>query len=311
MRILIIKPSSLGDVVHALPAVNLIRRRFPDAHITWLINDSLASLFKKCPVIDELILFPRHDASRMPALLRRLRQMRFDTVIDLQGLLRSGILTWASGASRRIGLSFAREGSRLFYNEIIPVEQEHAVERNLRVAAYFGCDTCSVEFPLGLDGQISARPFIAINPSARWPTKLWGDERFGELVRRLPQERVVVTGSASEAVRLDRIAQGARNLAGKTDLSELAEIYRQCAVVITNDSGPMHLAAAVGTPVVAIFGPTDPALTGPYGSQHVVLRAGVACSPCLKAVCKHRPRLECMTKITVEQVLAAAQRFLG
>ena len=108
------------------------------------------------------------------------------------------------------------------------------------------------------------------------------------------------------AIRL-RLAQGCLNLAGKTDLAQLAELYRRCALLITNDSGPMHIAAAVGTPVVAIFGPTDPALTGPYGKQHVVLRAGIPCSPCLKPYCTHTPRMECMSLVTVEQVLAAVK----
>jgi ADP-heptose:LPS heptosyltransferase len=131
------------------------------------------------------------------------------------------------------------------------------------------------------------------------------------LVRRLPSKRVVLTGSVADRPRCELIAQGCRNLAGGTDLFQLAELYSRCAVVITNDSGPMHLAAAVATPVVAIFGPTDPALTGPHGKQHVVLRSGIPCSPCMKDHCTHTPRMECMTLVTVEQVLAAAEPFLG
>ena len=310
MRILIIKPSSLGDVVQALPAVNLIRRRFPDAHFSWLINDDLASLLKNCPIINERIEFRRRDYTHFPALLRRLRRERFDIAIDLQGLLRSGIMAWATRAPRRVGLSDAREGARFFYNEIVNVPRAHAVDRYLLAAKHLGCDAGPVEFPFGLSPIINRRSLIAINASARWPTKLWGDDQFTELVRRLPRERVVLTGSVAESDRIERIAQGCRNLAGKTELLELAELYAQCCVVITNDSGPMHLAAAVGTPVVAIFGPTDPALTGPYGKQHIVLRAGIPCSPCFKDYCTNKVVMECMEKITVEQVLAAAQRFL-
>ncbi|MEI6083622.1 MAG: glycosyltransferase family 9 protein, partial [Verrucomicrobiota bacterium] len=177
-------------------------------------------------------------------------------------------------------------------------------------AKHLGCDAGPIEFPLGLEGRAPSRPLIAINASTRWATKLWGDEKFAELIRQLPRDRVVLTGSAAESDRLDGIAQGRRNLAGKTDLLELAELYRQCAVVITNDSGPMHLAAAVGTPVIAIFGPTDPALTGPYGRQHTVLRAGIPCSPCFKDYCTNAVPMECMKKVTVEQVLAVAKPFL-
>ena len=311
MRILIIKPSALGDVVHALPTINRIRQRFPDAHIAWLVNDALASLLKHSPIINEVIPFPRHQYAELPALVHRLRQYRFDIVIDLQGLLRSGLMSRLTRAPRRIGLSDAREGARFFYNEIVDVPRAHAVDRYLLAARHLGCEAGSIEFPLGVSAQIKSEGLIAVNPSARWETKLWGNDKFAELVRRLPRERVVLTGSSGERDTIERIAQGSRNLAGQTDLFQLAELYRRCAVVITNDSGPMHIAAAVGTPVVGIFGPTDPALTGPYGKQHVVLRAGIPCSPCFKGHCVNPVLMECMKLITVEQVLAAAKPFLA
>jgi lipopolysaccharide heptosyltransferase I len=312
MRILIVKPSSLGDVVHALPTVARIRAKYPDAHIAWLINDTFAPLLQRCPLINEIIPFPRHSYTKLPGFFQRLRSARYHLVVDLQGLFRSGIFSVVTGAPRRIGLSDSREGARLFHNEVVRVPRSHAVDRYLKAADYLGCPLSPVEFPLGLPHEESAGPkLIAVNPSARWKTKLWGDDKFAELIRRLPRERVVLTGSAADAERCERIAQGARNLAGKTSLLELAGLYRQCAVLITNDTGPMHIAAAVGAPVVAIFGPTDPALTGPYGKKHIVLRAGVDCSPCLQDSCRHQPPMECMEKVTVEQVLAAAQRFLA
>ena len=309
MRILIIKPSSVGDVVQALPTVNLIRQKFPDAHISWLINDSLASLLKNCPLINDRVEFHRHALLKFPALLFRLGRGHFDLVVDLQGLLRSGLMTWATRAPRRIGLSDAREGAGLFYNEVVKVPRAHAVDRYLCAARHLGCDAGPVEFPLGVAPQIKSEGLIAVNPSARWKTKLWGDDKFADLVRQLPSKRVVVTGTVADRPRCEFIARGCRNLAGGTSLLDLAELYARCAVVITNDSGPMHIAAAVGTPVVAIFGPTDPALTGPYGKQHVVLRAGIPCSPCLKDHCTHTPRMECMTLVTVDQVLAALKPF--
>jgi heptosyltransferase-1 len=295
MRILIIKPSSLGDVVHALPTVNLIRRKFSDAHISWLINDTLSSLLKHCPLINQRIEFPRHRYAKLPDLLRRLRRERFDLVVDLQGLLRSGLLSWATGAPRRIGLSDAREGAHLFYTETVAVARAHAVDRYLLAAKHLGCNAGPVEFALGLEGRAPSRPLIALNPLARWETKIWGDDNFSALLDHLPAERVVLIGSAAERDRIERINRGrARNLAGQLDLYELAGLYRQCAVVITNDTGPMHLAAAVGTPVIALFGPTDPALVGPYGPGHTVLRSP---SGDIRA-------------ITLEQVLAVAKPFL-
>ncbi|HUJ11677.1 MAG TPA: glycosyltransferase family 9 protein [Verrucomicrobiae bacterium] len=311
MRILVIKPSSLGDVVHALPAVSLIRRHFPEAHIAWLIRDSLVSLLKNCPIINERIKFRRHEMATFPSLLWQLHRGRFDMVIDLQGLFRSGVMAAAARAPRRIGLSDAREGARWFYNEVVPVQRAHAIERYLLAAKHLGCEMTPVEFPLGISSRVRTEGLIAVHPSARWKTKLWGDSRFAELVRRLPSQRVIVTGSVADRQRCDWIAQGRRNIAGGTDLFELTELYSRCSVVITNDSGPMHIAAAVGTPVVAIFGPTDPELTGPFGKQHVVLRAGIACSPCLKDHCSHTPRMECMSLVTVDQVLAAAKPFIS
>ena len=322
MRVLIIKPSSLGDIIHALPAVNLIRHRYPDAHLAWLVNTNFASILQNCPLVDEIIPFPRHELRQLPALVQRLRQNRYNLVIDLQGLLRSGLLTALTGARRRIGFAptFAREGAHFAYNEIVPVGRPHAVDRNLLVARYLGCDmTAPIEFPLGstdacrrsvtaLLAGVTAP--IAVNPATRWPTKFWGDDKFAALIRQLPAARIILTGAAAESARIAAIAPACRNLAGQTDLAQLTEVYRRCAVVITNDSGPMHLAAAVGTPVVAIFGPTDPAITGPYGKQHRVLRAGIACSPCLNPKCRHTPRMECMTLVTVEQVLAAVRPLL-
>ena len=311
MRILVIKPSSLGDVIHALPTVARLRHRYPAAHLAWLINAELSPLLDRCPVINDRILFHRRTAATWLPLLRQLRGGRFDLVVDLQGLARSGIFAVATRAPRRLGLGDAREGARLAYTETVPVTRAHAVDRYLRVADHLGCEPLPVEFPLGLEGRAPSRPWIGINPSARWPTKLWGDDKFAELVRQLPRDRVVVTGTAADRQRCERIAQGVRNLAGKTSLLELAETYRQCAVVITNDSGPMHLAAAVGTPVVAIFGPTDPALTGPYGSGHVVCHTGIPCSPCLKDRCRHERPMECMETVSVEQVLAAVASVRG
>ncbi len=322
MRVLIIKPSSLGDIIHALPAVSLIRRRYPDAHLAWLVNDGFTSLLQNCPLVDEIIPFPRHEFRKLPALVKRLRKNRYNLVVDFQGLLRSGLLAVATGAGRRVGFAapLAREGARFAYNETVPVTCPHAVDRNLLIARHLGCDmTVPIEFPLGTTDAcrqsaaallVGIAAPIAINPASRWPTKFWGDDKFAALIRQLPAERIILTGAANEAERIAGIAPLCRNLAGKTDLAQLTEVYRRCSVVITNDSGPMHLAAAVGTPVVAIFGPTDPSLTGPYGKQHRVLRAGIACSPCHSQQCRHAPRMECMDQVTVEQVLAAVRPSL-
>lgn len=341
MKILIVKPSSLGDVIHALPTVNLLRRHFFHAKISWLINDSLADILNESPVVDEVIPFQRkrwgqpHRLGEFFGLLRELRARKFDLVVDLQGLLRSGIITRATGAKQRVGLSDAREGAKHFYTETvkIPTPRLHAVDRYLLAAQHLNAGREPIQFPLGhpatarvaVDKLVGGEGrFIALNPSARWASKLWGEASFGALAASVagefPDTKIVFVGGGDDCARVESVARASRlrpeqiiNAAGRTSLSELTELLRRCAALVTNDSGPMHIAAAVGTPVVALFGATDPALTGPYshgGIHHKIVRSGVACSPCLKPHCHHTPRMECMTKIEPPQVLRELQSAL-
>jgi len=341
VKILIVKPSSLGDVIHALPTVNLLRRHFFHAKISWLINDALADILNECPLVDEVISFRRRRwgqpqrVGEFIGFLSDLRHRQFDLVVDLQGLLRSGAITRMTGAKRRVGLSDAREGARHFYNDIvkIPTPHMHAVDRYLLASQHLNAGREPVQFPLGhpkaardaVDQLLGGDGrFIAVNPSARWESKLWAEKSFGELaalvVKEFPETKLIFIGGAEDRARVESVAQASRllpdqfiNAAGRTSLSELTELLRRCAALVTNDSGPMHIAAAVDTPVVALFGATDPALTGPYshgGIHHKVLRSGIPCSPCLKPRCHHTPRMECMTKIEPQQVLRELQSAL-
>jgi lipopolysaccharide heptosyltransferase I len=334
VKILIVKPSSLGDVIHALPTVNLLRRHFFHAKISWLINDTFADILSECPVVDEVIPFRRkrwgqpHRVGEFIGFLRELRGRKYDLVVDLQGLFRSGIVTRATGAKQRVGLSDAREGAKHFYTETvkIPTPHMHAVDRYLLAAQHLNAGREPVQFPLGhpkpaqeaVDKLLGGDArFIAVNPTARWASKLWGEQSFAELasivVKEFPETKVIFIGGNEDRARVESVARASRlrddqfiNAAGRTSLSELTELLRRCAALVTNDSGPMHIAAAVGTPVVALFGATDPALTGPYlhgGIHHKVLRSGIPCSPCLKPHCHHKPRMECMTKITPNEVM--------
>jgi ADP-heptose:LPS heptosyltransferase len=206
LNILLIKPSSLGDVVHALPTANLLRRNFPKARIAWLINDTLVGLLKNCPVIDVIIPFYRERWRRIARwsefllYLRKLSQQQFDLTIDLQGLFRSGVLARGSGAPRRIGLSDAREGARYFYTETVPIPARvtHAVDRYLGTIRHLGFETAPIEFPFGHNSEDRAAvddllrnagagdlPLIALSPSARWENKCWPIESYAELVREL------------------------------------------------------------------------------------------------------------------------------
>ena len=334
-RILIIKPSSLGDVVHALPTVAALRRRFPSARITWLVKREWAAALEGNPHLDEVLALDLSPKG-WPAAWRAVRAGRFDTVLDLQGLLRSALLGWVSGAPVRIGFANGREGSPWFYTERVPVPSPsmHAVDRYLLTAKYLGADPGEVkpsDFPLPHDAQAEARievllaatgvpagdMLVAMNPSARWNTKRWPTESFAAVGDRLQQDRasrVVLIGGRDEGHVGKQVMRAMRtapiDLMGQTTLKELIALLRRARLLITNDSGPMHLAAAVGTPVIALFGPTDPARTGPYGVGHTVLRSGVPCSPCFSRRCTNAIELECLTSIRPENVIGAAMRLL-
>ncbi len=330
MKILVVKPSSLGDIIHALPVVRILRHACPRADIAWLVNDGFAPILEGSPVINRLIPFARRRYATLDGcldlvhLLGALRRERFDWVIDLQGLLRSGLITLFTGARRRTGLSDGREGSTNCYNEHIkvPAHRMHAVDRYLLLARQLGLDVDRVEFPLAPDPRGPKAPresLILINPGARWVTKRWPASRFSELIAclaaRWPDHRIAILGSADERLPAEAIARGAHApvevLAGRTTLPQLMDLMRRAKLVVTNDSGPMHLAVAVGTPVVGIMGPTNPRLTGPYpASNHIVLYAATPCSPCLKGECKPPKELECMTAIAVSDVVSAADRLM-
>jgi lipopolysaccharide heptosyltransferase I len=329
VKILIVKPSSLGDVIHALPTVRILRRAYPGAHIAWLVNTELAPLLDACPVVNRVIRFPRRDfgrPARWPSLVsffRELRRERFDWTVDLQCLLRSALTARLSGAPRRTGLSDGREGSTRFYTEIIklPPPPMHAVDRYLMLPRQLGLEVDGVEFPLTKAKVFLRDPLILINAFARWPTKRWPAGRFSALLdalaKRWPDHRLALIGSTDERPVAERIAAGARAkadvLAGRTSLPELITLIRRARLLISNDTGPMHLAVAVNTPVVAIHGPTDPLRTGPYppnGANHIVLRSLIECSPCLRPRCTHTPAMECMDKIAVGQVVAATETLL-
>jgi lipopolysaccharide heptosyltransferase I len=330
VKILVVKPSSLGDIIHALPTVRILRRAFPQSHIAWLVNENFAPILDGCPVINHVIPFARHRYNtphgmmELAHLLAALRRERFDWAIDLQCLLRSSLVTLATGARRRTGLADGREGSTNFYNEHIkiPASNMHAVDRYLMVPRQLGIAVDNVEFPLAPDPRgpkAGLEKLILINPGARWPTKRWPAPRFGELLARLaavwPDHRLAIIGSADERITADSIAAAAHApvevLAGRTTLPQLLDLMRRSALLISNDSGPMHLAVAVGTPVVAIFGPTNPRHTGPYpASTHAVLRTSLPCSPCLKSQCNEPEPMKCLNDIEVEQVVAAAERLM-
>ncbi len=330
MKILIVKPSSLGDIIHALPTVRILRRAYPQAHISWLVNDNFAPLLDGCPIIDRVIPFARRRLGRLGALqetlhfARSLRAGGFDWAVDLQCLLRSALLCRASGAPRRTGLADGREGSTCFYNEIIklPPPPAHAVDRYLMLPRQLGLEVDRVEFPLAGAPVAEREKLILLNPGARWASKRWPASQFAALLdalaARWPDHRLALLGSTDERPLAESVAASATAkadiLAGRTSLPELTALMRRARLMISNDTGPLHLAVAVGTPTVSMFGPTDPRLTGPYppqGGNNIVLTTKTDCGTCFKPDCRHTPELQCMIFITVEKVAAAVERLLN
>lgn len=342
VNILIVKPSSLGDIVHTFPAVGLLRACFPDCHISWVVNDSLRQLVQICPYVDRLLVFQRSrwgKVRRWPELQgfwREMRERRYDVALDFQGLLRSGLMSVASGARRRVGFSHAREGSALFYTErvVISPEMRHAVDKNLalvraalpvtgkptptRFVTEPGCAD-RTEALLLRHGVRSGERLVTVVPSARWQSKVWPASYYAEVidhvVRRLPSAKICLVGAAAELGIGQAVVDACReaspiNLMGKTDLGGLVEVYRHTGVLLTNDSGPMHLAAEAGVPVVALFGPTDPARTGPYGEGHVVFNASCNGVPCMKRECPHPPAA-CHRAVSAEDVADAVVSARG
>lgn len=317
-RILIVKPSSLGDVVHGLALLDRISECFPQAEIDWVVARGLEGLLEDHPLITRLWVIDKDKWKRLSSIGGMLSELgnistsmkarQYDLTIDIQGLFRSGVIAWLSGGKIRLGLGDAREGSQLFYTHVTtPTGPKHAVDRYLDVARHIGCPATEVRFPLLIepyDLEHSGQ-YAVIVPGARWQTKRWPPRRFGELAASLPMQSFIV-GSQGDAWLADTVARNskgmARSLAGKTTLKELASVLNGASFVVTNDTGTMHMAAGLQRPVIAIFGPTDPNKTGPYGSMHSVLTKSIPCSPCRKK--DHCPELHCMNAVTVDDVIA-------
>ena len=325
-KILMVKPSSLGDIVHSLPVLNVLKGCFPDATIHWVVAKGLEGLLEDHPMIDKLWIINKDDwkkidkvkttAHELITLFRKLKAERYDLVIDLQGLMRSGIIAASTRAPMRIGFAEAREGSTMFYTHKVRGGRNlHAVDRYLKIVEFLGCDIPMVRFPLPMHDlssllSIPSEDYVVLIPGARWSTKKWEPRLFGELASKLPVRSVVI-GSRSDIKDADTIVSLSRDnavsFAGKTTIRELIDLIQNARCVVSNDSGPMHIAAALNVPVVALFGPTDPQRTGPHGKGHTVIRAEVECSPCLKKRCKD---MKCMKEISVERVMKEVKRLV-
>lgn len=325
----------MGDVVHALPFLHAVRRRWPRASISWVINRGLANLLEGHPDLDELILFDRprpalawRSLQAFGGFLSDLRGRRFDLVLDLQGLLRSGVMSGATRAKVRWGLAESREGARWFYHVAQPTGPRgtHAVERLLRLAESLGASARPASFHVPVTEtdreSIRARighlphPRLAMHLGARWVTKRWPVEHFAEIARRASQTfqaGLVLVGGPEDRALADACASSLGgspvvDLCGGTTLRQLAAVSEQVDLLLSNDSGPLHLAAAMGTPVIGIYLCTSPSMTGPYGAHGQVVQTGVACAAsCLKQC----PDRICTRELTPDRVWPVVRRALA
>jgi heptosyltransferase I len=337
LKILILKPSSLGDVIQALPVLRLLKLHFPKSEIYWWIDSGLAPLLEKDPDLAGIFLFyrnrwasPLHWGEMLKSILE-MRRKNFDWVIDLQGLARSATFAWLANGALTVGVADYREGAPGFYDLAVPrpSRETHAVDWYLNVVKSLDVPVHNnfiwlqpdLETQNAIQNKWAANQsrWIVINPGARWLNKRWPAEYFAELVKRLAEQnrdsRFVVLGGKEDRQLGEMIAQAeptrCLDLTGKTSLREMVEWIRLSDLIVTNDTGPMHVGAALGKPVVAMFGPTNPNRTGPYGQIDRALRIDLACSPCLKDVCAYGKPMECLRAITPQFVEREIQRRLS
>jgi lipopolysaccharide heptosyltransferase I len=326
-RIALLKPSALGDIVHSLPVLTALRRRFPGAHISWVVNRAYEPLLIGHPDLNETIAFDR-GATRSgwwsgfrtwSRFLRDLRRRGFDLVVDLQGLLRTGVMAIATGAPRRVGLSSAREGATWFYTDAVPVachDETHAVDRYWLVAEALGVGDGPKRFHVPVPEAARAwareqlrgcpRPWLAVGVGSRWLTKRWPPQHFAALTQWALERfggTAVFVGGREEAALAQEARQQligpARDLTGRTSLPQLAAVLEQADVMLANDTGPLHLAVALGRPVIAPYTCTKVRRTGPYHAAGGAVESGVWCQG---SYLKRCPRMECMAELTPDRL---------
>lgn len=323
-RIAIVKLGAIGDVVNSLPFVNRLRRGYPDAEITWIIGPAAHALVAGHRAVDRFLVFDARRRAAWPEFLRTLRAHEFDLAIDLQRILKSGLVVRASGARTRLGFDRARckEASWLFTNHRIPANARPGVtvEQYLEFADALACPPSAPEWHLPFDVVAGPEPGelrVVVNVGASKPANRWPVEKWAQLCERLSTElgaRVHLSGGAVDRADTRAVREQCRaplvDRAGELSLKQTAGLIHSAALFIGGDTGPLHIAAALGTPCVALFGAADPARTGPMGQAHGVVRHVVPCSPCRRRTCNVAGH-PCMRDLDVELVFARARECLG
>jgi heptosyltransferase-1 len=327
VKILIVRLGAIGDIVHTVPVAAALRRAHPDATIDWLVERRHRAVVALFPVTDRVIpIEPAGPWLATVQVVRDLRAARYDAVLDAQGLLKSAVLARLAGGARTIGFArpWLREPvSARFYTEVVDATGTvHVVERNLRLLRAFGLDDPRIETPLrALDATVADDVVAAegarygiVNPGAGWPNKQWPPERWGQVVAEIQRRHgfpwIVVWGPGEEGLAraVEEASAGVAMMAPPTTVEDLVALIERATIVLAGDTGPLHLAAAAGTPVVGVFGPTDPARNGPWSEADVSLSRFASCQ------CHHKRRCSaarwCLESVSVEEMVDAVERRL-
>lgn len=327
-RLLVVRLGSLGDLVHTLPAVAAIRRAYPRLEIDWLVDSVHRDLLALVPILSNVVALRDRTVGAWLEARRALRARRYDVALDFQGLVKSAGLARLSGARRVLGFdraSLREPWAARFYTERVEVgEGRHVIEKNLRLAAAVGAKSGDLEFPIApVQSEATAvleRRHIAhyalLNPCAAWPNKRWPAERFGRLAKILRDRHgltsVVLWGP--DEGRLAQLVVGASDdaamAAPETKLPDLVALARGAKLIVSGDTGPLHIAAALGVPAVALFGPTNPKRNGPWRVDDISLSRYEPCSCHYERACRREKRQWCLATITVEEVAEAIQKRL-
>lgn len=327
-RFLIVRLGSLGDVIHAIPAAAALRRRYPEARIDWAVDPAYVSLLGLATGIDERVpVDPRGPRAAMLSTMARLRRQRYDATLDLQGLLKSAVLARSAGARRTIGFTrphLREPGARFLYTEQVdPGGAVHVIDKNLRLVGALDVTDTRVLFPLEVPRTAVADAaaascgrdgYVLINPGAAWPNKRWPPERFGALARTMRDRRglrsLIVWGPGESAMAetVLRESGGAAELSPPTSIPDLFAIAQRARLLVSGDTGPLHIGGAVGTPIVGLFGPTRWERNGPWSPADAIVTRYEGCHCHYERRC--RLSTPCIDDISVDEVMTAAERRL-
>lgn len=341
MKILIVRLSALGDIVHALPVLAAIKQAVPDAKVDWLVEENYASILAIASGLHRRIIVRARRSFETPdtisfgglsgyhAAAKYLWNQDYDVALDLQGLIKSSIWARISFANRVVGFDGANlrepQAAFLYSETVTPLDASHVIRKNLSILQALKIKPDTIDVPLepnasaattaAIEAAGGRRGFIVLNPGAAWPNKRWPAEKFGALAASLRDRfglSSLITWGPSEQDLANAVASassGAASLAPATSVSDLAVLMREAALVVSGDTGPLHIAAAMGTPLVGLYGPTWPERNGPWDPDDVVISRANVC------VCHHKRQClrgaPCINEITLDEVVAASEQRLG